>query len=743
MTSVIVVLLGFITLPSTGGVEPEFAFWVNPAGMFQYNGIVARVDIQKNSSTSSLLSISNNFAVGISSNGSYLAGGSIETIQNLRIGLSATVSSDLKKKNWLLGLLYRTEKFGIGFTIDGLDRSATARAGIAFNQRRKVVLYTDISKPLQGNEFTLDGGIGVHVKQGAWLNSSVTFNNSGFSSWSVGLDISIGRLRTGVQGNRDAQTISVAYTKTGYKTEIHPPAYLYINLNGPISEDRKVSIFGYKPSFTDFLMALRKANKTPWIKGIFIEFQGPGLSFAQVEELRSVLEKIEKPKVFYAEELDMKGYYLATVADKIVLAPTGSIFIPGFYIRKLFFKGTLEKLGMYAEFERFAEYKSAVEVLTRKGMSPEDRKQTQEYLKDILNEFKTEVSESRGLPDSLLDAYMDTVVYFEADEAMKYRLVDTLLYPTEVGKYLRDKFHTTRRISWVSMVNSGVNDPGWAEEKPVIAVLTLEGSIVRGESGSSPIPIIGGKYFGSSSVIRALNRLKKSNSVKAVVIRINSPGGSALASELIWRAIKDLKEKKPVVISMGALAASGGYYISSTGAKVVADNTTLTGSIGILGGKIVMKDFYEQKLGVTSDTVKSHPHADIFSEWRGFTEMERKGLKRILRSGYDTFIKRVSEGRGIPVDSVDAIGRGHIWSGKRAIELGLVDRIGTVLDAIDWAKDLANIKGDYSISVLTTQKAKFLFGGLPGVESEDWFKPIRSIVEEPYVYRLPIYMSNL
>lgn len=743
MTSILLVVLGFITIPSTGGVEPEFAFWGNPAALFQYNGIVGKFDIQNGSRTSSLLFISNNLATGLNSNGSYLAGGSIKIAKNFRIGVSTTVSSDFNQRDWLFGLLYRTDKFGLGLTLDRFDKNAVPKTGIAINYKKKAVLFADLSKPLQGTDFTINSGLGISIKQGFWANTSVQFDKSGFTSWNVGLDISIDRFRTGVQGNRDAQTVTMAYAKRGYKSKLYPSGYLYIKLSSSISEDREVSIFGYKPSFFDLLSAVRKAGKTPWIKGIFIEYQAPGLSFAQIEELRSELEKIDKPKIFYAEELGMKGYYLASVADDIVLAPTGSVFLPGFYFRKLFFKGTLEKLGMYAEFERVAEYKSAVEILTRKQMSPEDRKQTQTYLEDILGEFLAKVSEARGIPDSTLNTYLDTLVYFEADEALDRGLVDTLLYPTEIEKFMKEKFHATKRISWVSMSKKSVHDAGWVNDKPVIAVLTLEGSIVRGESGSSPIPIIGGKYFGSSSVIRALDRLKKSKSVKAVVIRVNSPGGSALASELMWRAIRELGRKKPVVISMGSLAASGGYYISCTGAKVVADNTTLTGSIGILGGKIVMKDFYEQKLGVTSDTVKSHPHADIFSEWRGFTEMERKGLKKILRRGYETFVKRVSEGRGIPVDSVDAIGRGHIWSGKRAIKLGLIDRIGNVLDALDWAKELAKIKGDYSVTVLTTQKPKFLFGSLLGVKTEEWFIPIRSIVEEQYVYRLPIYLSNL
>ncbi|HID25020.1 MAG TPA: hypothetical protein EYP23_00940, partial [Thermoplasmata archaeon] len=283
MTAIVFAVLSFVTLPTVGGVEPEFAFWGNPAALFQYNGIVGRFNLQTGSRMSSVLLISNNIATGINNNGSYLAGGSMRISENMRIGLSTTVSNDLSVKNWLFGFLYRTENLGLGFTIDRLDKNAVPRAGIAVNQNRETLFYADLSKPIRGTDFTINSGIGVQIVEGLWLTTSATFNRKGVSSWNLGFDMSIDRLRTAVQGNRNTQTVTVAYGKTGYKTPFFPPSYLYIKLKEPIPEDRRITILGYRPSFFDFLMAIRKGGETPWVKGIFIEFQGPGLSFAQIE----------------------------------------------------------------------------------------------------------------------------------------------------------------------------------------------------------------------------------------------------------------------------------------------------------------------------------------------------------------------------------------------------------------------------------------------------------------------------
>ncbi len=736
------VLMAFVGGASVAGVSPEQALHRNPAALFGFRGWSVSTTFQESQTwQGEFLYHLGSFAAGYTRDRSWLLGGSVALRPGLRLGARIAWSDQDHQWRPLYGLLYRARTWGIGATATRLDRDAEVRMGLALRPASALFFAVDgvFSRRADAETWV---SAGLRIWRGMWLHGNARWTSSTFDQVSVGLDLSLGHLRLGVQQDRQSQKalVQVSMSPDRYPSALPVRRYLKIKLQGALSEDRLSGLFSTTPAFTDLLLAIQRAIQDPSIRGIYVQIVQNGLSYSQTEELRATLEQARaagKPVIVYAEGLGLKDAYLASVANQVLLAPTGYVFLPGLVIRRLYFTGLLEKLGMSAEFERIAEYKSAVEPFTRKEMSPEDREQLSAYLQDLLTEVVQKIRDGRAIDSSRLEAWMDTLVYIEAEDAQRLGLVDTVLPPHRVSKFLKDQWGRARAWSWVRYSRPKTMEPVWAYEKPQIVVLTLEGGIVTGESGSSPIPILGGKFIGSSAVVRALMRLKNDSRVKGVVLRINSPGGSALASELMWRAIRDVMEKKPVVVSMGAVAASGGYYISATGAKIVADRTTLTGSIGILGGKIVMKDFYEEKLGITSDTIKSHPHADLFSEWRSFTPEERKGLMRLLRKGYETFLSRVSDGRGLPVDSIDAIGRGHIWSGQRAKDLGLVDRIGTVLDAIAWVREMAKVGPEAEIRLMTTQKARMPMEGLWMRSAQAWNEPWQSWAQEPVLYWLP------
>jgi len=367
-------------------------------------------------------------------------------------------------------------------------------------------------------------------------------------------------------------------------------------------------------------------------------------------------------------------------------------------------------------------------MFTREKMSQYDREQIEKFLDDLIDVVVGEIADSRGIDGSKIKSLVDSLGCFTPFEAVKEGLIDTIAYFDEVkvlagvrgeGKIWRGKSVPREFL---------LSDP------PKIAVLALEGSMIVGESSSSPfdIPLFGGSTIGSESVVRELRRLRKDKSVKAVVIRINSGGGSAIASDLIYREVLRLKDKKPVVISMGSMAASGGYYISAPANKILADRTTLTGSIGVWSAKFVTEGLYN-KLGITHDIVKWGKHADAFGGHRPFSHYEKKMFDKMLKHIYDQFLEAVAAPRGLTVGKVDSLGMGRIWSGLSAKEISLVDEYGGLLDAIKVAGDEAGVQ-NYKV-VLLPKPLKFL-ERLLGVQ-ENAYLPVLKLIQEPYLYFEP------
>jgi len=601
----------------------------------------------------------------------------------------------------------------------------------------RLVLTSDffIDRGSDGTRYLIQSLNGVlEIVEGIKLNIAFMPLNNDFRNGKIygGIEFSLGNLLFGgYRGDGDIEgiiTASVVPYPSLFKGKNRA---VVVEIEGKYPEVPDVKgFFGKEHSFYNLLNLLDFIKKSKKIDSVIVYIKNNSLGLAQTEEVRKQLLEIAKERflVVHSDYLGFKDLYLASAADLISVSPPGMICFPGLYLSKIYIKGTLEKLGIEAEVGNVGKYKTAVEMFTREKMSQYDREQIEKFLDDLIDVVVGEIADSRGIDGSKIKSLVDSLGCFTPFEAVKEGLIDTIAYFDEVkvlagvkgeGKIWRGKSVSREFL---------LSDP------PKIAVLALEGSIIVGESSSSPldIPLFGGSTIGSESVVRELSRLRKDKSVKAVVIRINSGGGSSIASDLIYREVLRLKDKKPVVISMGSMAASGGYYISAPANKILADRTTLTGSIGVWGSKFVTEGLYN-KLGITHDIVKWGKHADAFGGHRPFSHYEKKMFDKMLKHIYDQFLEAVAAPRGLTVEKVDSLGMGRIWSGLSAKEISLVDEYGGLLDAIKVAGDEAGVQ-NYKV-VLLPKPLKFL-ERLLGVQ-ENAYLPILKLIQEPYLYFEP------
>ncbi|MCK4231852.1 signal peptide peptidase SppA, partial [candidate division WOR-3 bacterium] len=414
--------------------------------------------------------------------------------------------------------------------------------------------------------------------------------------------------------------------------------------------------------------------------------------------------------VAFAEGYGIGSYYLASVADKIWMVPTGEVSFVGGYARTLHIKGTLDKLGIEPDFYRVGEYKSAYELFEFSQPSDEDKEQLEAYLASLYDEMLGAIGRDRDISRAEFEKFMNERIMVSGDTAKMLGLVDGLCLALDLDSIVKIEFGDNAERIKLADLKKRPKEIGraWVESRKKstltkqdkIALVVAEGDIVTGESGSNPIPIplIGGKYMGSTTISEALDKVKTDKQIKAVVFRINSGGGSALASEIISRALTELAAEKPVIVSMAGAAASGGYYIAAPADKIFADATTVTGSIGILGGKFVTKGLNE-KLGINRETIKLYPHADMFSPDRPFDEEEAALMQRMMDEGYAEFVGRVAEGRGMTFDEVDSVARGRIWSGPDGVKVGLADEVGGLMDALEEARRMAGLPEDCNVVI--------------------------------------------
>jgi len=487
---------------------------------------------------------------------------------------------------------------------------------------------------------------------------------------------------------------------TPQKPIINPNGVLVLDLSDGFKEQSQsnplASITGngvsYQPGLYDVVRMLRYAKNDPNIKGLYIEAGENANGFAASEELRQAILDFKQNKKFvvaYGETISEKAYFVATTADKVYCNPTGGLEFNGFSSQLYFLKGLLDKLEIDPQIFYAGKFKSATEPLRVTQMTDANRLQTTVWLGDLYSNFLSTVSAARNIDTATLHNLANTGAVQTAADALNNNLVDGLKYDDEVkGEILESSGKKgTGEINFISFAKyaKAVNYKQDGTEK--IALIYAQGDIVSGDGKDDQI--------GSSDFIRYIRKARLDNNVKAIVLRVNSPGGSALASDVIWREISLAKQDKPVVVSMGDVAASGGYFISCNADEVYADATTITGSIGVFSIIPNLQSFFKDKLGVTFDGVKTATYADIGNAGRPLTAQEKMFMQADVDSIYHTFKSRVAEGRKKDIDYIDSIAQGRVWTGIRAIDVGLVDKTGSLSDAVREAAKLAKVTSYY------------------------------------------------
>lgn len=491
------------------------------------------------------------------------------------------------------------------------------------------------------------------------------------------------------------------------KKSVADNSILRIELNGALvdrstSENPLNQLLGRSKSSSQGLDVLIDAVKTAKndkrIKGIYLEGGAISSDFATLQELRGALLDFKSSGKFivsYADSYSQGAYYIASVGDRVLINPSGLLDWHGIAMQPMFWTGLMEKVGVKAQVFKVGTYKSAVEPFILKEMSPANREQVQSMITDLWKETYSAVAASRKLNPDTLNAYADRYITLaDGADYKRLKLVDDLVYIDQVRDELRKRVNE-KEVKFVSAETVADNAKDSGDDDQQIAVYYASGNIVD-ISGSGAL-MGGGAEIVGSQVVEDLDQLANDDDVKAVVLRINSGGGSAYASEQMWRAVQLLKKKKPVVVSMGGMAASGGYYMSCGANYIVAEPTTITGSIGIFGLIPDFSGLVKDKLGLRFDVVKTNKSADFGTLSRPFDEAESAALQGHVNRGYALFLKRVAEGRTaagrkMTPETVDPIAQGRVWTGNQALKNGLVDKIGTLQDAITKAEQLAKVE---------------------------------------------------
>ncbi len=471
----------------------------------------------------------------------------------------------------------------------------------------------------------------------------------------------------------------------------------------------------------DILHRIKSAKTDGRIKGIYLDLSVIPASFSTLKEIRDELLDFKESGKFviaYSEAYSQKAYYIASLADKVFVNPQGALDFRGLDSRIMFLKGTLDKLDIDMQIIKVGTYKSAVEPFILDKMSPENREQVSSYLQSIYTQFLSEIAESRSMTPDSLHMIADQMLVRNADDAVTYRLADSTLYKDELLAELKNRLELDEKddVKSISLLNYAPTSVNKVNLQNRVAILYANGEILGGEGSDSQI--------GSDKISRELRKLRRDDKIKAVVFRINSPGGSALASDVIWREVELLSQVKPVVVSMGDVAASGGYYIAAAADSIIAQPNTITGSIGVFGTVPNLQRFWNNKLGITFDGVKTGKYADMLNGTfeRPMTAEEAQMMQLEVNRIYDTFIQRVAEGRQMTAGAVDSIGQGRVWSGTQALQLGLVDKLGGIDDAIATAARMADLEDDYQLVRYPTIKPPFeLFFGTTTDRIQQWF----------------------
>jgi protease-4 len=535
--------------------------------------------------------------------------------------------------------------------------------------------------------------------------------------------------------------VAIAASSGDKTVYVEPGSILQVSFNIPVTErtpDDPLARLGITDpkaiGLDDVLADIAKAKADKHIKGIFLDESAFTPAQATSEEIRNALIDFKTSGKFviaYSEIYEQSFYYLASVADKVYINPKGIFLFHGFSQQITFLKGALDKLGIEAQIIKVGTYKSAVEPFFLTKMSAANKLQVNSYLGSMYDHFLTGISESRHISKDSLFEIADNLKIRFPEDALKYHLVDGMKYKDEVLDELKQRtgVEYKRDIKTVSLLDYTKAVPETDkkeknESKNQIAVIYASGDIIGGDGDDNSI--------GSERVSKALRDARLNDNIKAVVFRVNSPGGSSLASDVIWREVMLTKKAKPIIVSMGDYAASGGYYISCAADSIFAEPNTLTGSIGIFAVLPNMQKFFNDKLGITFDGVKTGKYADLGDISRPLTPEERNILQSEVDHGYDDFTKAVASGRHKTQEYINSIGQGRVWTGEQAIKIGLVDRLGNISDAVKSAAKMAGIK-NYTLMPYPEQKNIFSKFGMD-MSDQMKVRAIKSELGENYKY---------
>lgn len=485
-----------------------------------------------------------------------------------------------------------------------------------------------------------------------------------------------------------------------------------------------------KEGLSDVIKAIEIAAKDSKIEGISILNNPLNLGVAQTKALRDELEKFKKSGKFvvaYSNVMSQKEYYLNSVASKVFLNPVGEVDFKGLSSSILYMKDFQDKSGIKMEVIRHGKYKSAVEPFLTNTMSPENREQITTFLNSIWNSIVLDISKSRNISVEKLNSIASELSARTPQLALENKLVDVVAYEDKYHDYIKsvigikDEKEDYNKISILDYAENAIEDETFSS-KDKIAIIYAQGEITSGEGDVNEI--------GEGSMRRALEEAREDDDIKAIVLRVDSPGGSALTSDLIWREIELTKKVKPVVVSMGNLAASGGYYISCNANKIFAESSTITGSIGVFG---MLPNFHgiATKYGFNSEMVETHKNAGGYDPFQPIDNDFKNFTQEGVESIYKTFVSRVAAGRKMTFEQVDAIAQGRVWSGTDALKLGLVDKIGGMDDAIAYAASLVNVKDYVTVDYPEYEKdIDYLFGGNGFFSSLGLFQSTETLLKE-------------
>ena len=496
---------------------------------------------------------------------------------------------------------------------------------------------------------------------------------------------------------------------------------LVIDADGSIEEQAPPSFFGpltgnSTPVLHDYLDALDSARSDMRISGIVVRIGNLSTGWAKLEEIRQHLlsyRSSHKPSICYLgyDGVGNPEYYVASACEQVWLVPSNPVDIRGMMAEALFFRGTLDKLKIIPEFYHIAEYKTATNMFTEKRFTPPHREEVESVLRSVYKQYVAGAAEARGIDRAKFESVLNSGPLLSND-AVEDKIVDRLGYWDQIQDYFKSQHHGWNPVS-LERYRTFLKDDGIGG--PKIAVVNATGLIVSGESQTTPG---GGLVMGGDSVARDLREVRDDSSIRAIVLRIDSGGGSVVGSEVIRREVELAQGQKPVVVSMSDVAASGGYWIATPAAKIVADANTITGSIGVLTGKLNLSGLYNL-LGLSTDYVATSDNATLFSDQQNFTPAQQAYIKKSLDDTYAQFTQGVAKGRKMSVEAVDKIGKGREWSGAQGKDLGLVDEVGGFDRAISVAKQLSNIPANEAVQIVRYPEEKSLIEQLVEREKND------------------------